>query len=137
MGRVLALDYGEKKIGIAMSDKTRTIATSKEYIHNNPQFFDNLKKFISENEVDEIILGLPLKLNGEDSEQTVRVRNFKELLDKNLGMVSTLVDERLTTSYAEKLMISGNVRRDKRKQKIDSLSAQIFLQNYLDKCQKQ
>jgi len=100
MGRVLALDYGEKKIGIAMSDKTRTIATAKEYIHNNPQFFEILKKYISENEVDEIILGLPLKLNGEDSEQTIRVRNFKELLDNKLGLVSILVDERLKTSYA-------------------------------------
>ena len=136
MGRVLALDYGEKKIGIAISDKSRIIASSRDYIHNDISFISNLKKLIHDSDVDEVILGLPIKMDGEDSAQTTRVREFKEYLNEQIGMKIILVDERLTTSYAEKLMISGNVRREKRKQKIDSLSAQIFLQNYLDKCQK-
>jgi putative Holliday junction resolvase len=136
MGRVLALDYGEKRIGCALSDKSRIIASSTDYILNDNNLFANIKKLMTEKEADEIILGLPLTLSGEDSTQTVTVREFKEALEEELLCKVTLYDERLTTSYAQKILISGNINRKKRKQKVDSLSAQIFLQNYLDKLQK-
>ena len=136
MGRILALDYGEKRIGCAISDKSRIIASSIDYIANDNNLFANIKKLILEKEVDAIILGLPLMLNGDESTQTATVREFKEVLEQELSKEVTLYDERLTTSYAEKILISGNINRKKRKQKVDSLSAQIFLQNYLDKLQK-
>ena len=136
MGRILGIDYGEKRIGLAISDKSKIFASTKDFIYNNDHLLENLKQIVDENEVEEIILGLPLKLNGEESESTISVKYFKEELDDFFDIKITLMDERLTTSYAEKLMISGNVRRNKRKQKIDSLSAQIFLQNYLDKIKK-
>jgi putative Holliday junction resolvase len=133
MSRILGIDHGEAKIGLAVSDKTQTIANSFKYLKNDNNLFDELEKIVNEKEISEIVIGLPLMLSGEDSIQTQKVREFKEELEQALNIKTEFIDERLSTSYAEKILISGNVRRKKRKEKIDSLSAQILLQNYLDK----
>ncbi len=136
MSRVLGIDHGDKKIGLAVSDKSRIIATPIDYIFNDDNLIENLKKLINEYEIAEFVIGLPLMLSGEESIQTEKVRDFKDFIENELQIEMNFLDERLTTSYAEKLLISGNMKRKKRKEKIDSLSAQIILQNYLDKTQK-
>ncbi len=136
MSRILGIDHGEKKIGLAVSDKSATIANSINYINNDSNVIDKFHGIVKEYEIREIVMGLPIKLDGEDSIQTEKVREFKSMLEQELNLQIEFIDERLTTSYAEKILISGNVRRKKRKEKIDSLSAQILLQNYLDKKQK-
>jgi len=133
MGRVLGIDYGEKRIGVAISDKSKIFAQPLDFVFNNANVYENISKIVKEKEVELIIIGLPLKLNGEESETSVTVREFSHKLNNFLKVNTEFIDERLTTSYAEKLLISGDVKRKDRKKLIDSLSAQIFLQNYLDK----
>ena len=83
-------------------------------------------------EVETIVLGLPLLLSGKDSETTTLVRSFAEVLEKTTGLPLILWDERLTSKQVEKVMMEGNVNRKKRAQHVDTLSATLILQNYLD-----
>lgn len=135
MGRVMALDVGNVRIGIAVSDLMGIIAnpletyTRKGNLTVDAQYIANLAK---QREVSLFVSGLPLSLSGGENEQTLKTREFIEELKKHTDIPVKFLDERFTTLSAERVLIQGNVRRENRKKVIDKVAATIILQNYLD-----
>lgn len=123
---MLAIDYGEKRVGLAISDENREFAFELT-IWPLTDFFKNLPGLIVEKEIKKIILGHPLNLQGQPTKKTEEVLKFKDKLQASLenGVELDLIDERLSSKMAEK--IAGSSKN------IDGLAAQIFLQNYLNK----
>ena len=140
MGRILALDVGDKTIGVAVSDALSLIANGVTTIERVGIKKDTgaVLDYIKEYDCKEVVIGLPLNLNGTDSVQTEKVRQFAEKLSNKLrssGMADVAVrlhDERFTTKLAEQVLIDGGVRREDRKKVIDKQAAVLILQSYLD-----
>ena len=134
MGRILALDVGDKRIGLALSDPLKMIANPLETLFRTTLNKDmaHLLEVIQQKEVELIVCGLPVSLAAKETEQTQKTRLFVEELSKRTTLPIKFIDERLTTSSAERVLIEGGVRRENRKQVIDKVAATIILQNYLD-----
>ena len=132
--RILALDHGTKRIGVAVSDETKTIAQPLEYIPAEPfaGFLDRLKQLIREKEVSLILIGLPRNMDGSYGPAAEKVQTFVAALKDAVVIPVTTLDERLTSAQANRVLIQGGVRRDKRKEKVDKMAAAILLQSYLD-----
>jgi putative holliday junction resolvase len=132
--RILALDHGSKRIGVAMSDETKTIAQPLEFIPAEPfaDFLARLKKILKEKEIDLILIGLPRNMDGGYGPAAQKVETFVGILKTAITVPIKMWDERLTSSQANKMLIQGKVRRDKRKEKVDKTAAAILLQSYLD-----
>ena len=136
MGRVMALDVGDVRIGIAVSDLMGIIAnpletyTRKGNLDVDAQYIVNLAK---SKEVSLFISGLPLGLKGQENEQTAKTREFIDKIKEICDIPVEYLDERFTTLSAERVLIEGNVRRENRKKVIDKVAATIILQNYLDR----
>ncbi len=130
----MALDYGEVRIGIAFSDIMNIIANGYEtYTRQNlDKDLEYLSNLCKEKEVDTIVVGLPVNMDGTEGDRAVKTREFAEKLSSVSGLPIKFLDERLTSVSAEKMLIEASVRREKRKQVIDKISATIILQNYLD-----
>ena len=135
--RKLALDLGDARIGVAQSDLMGIIANGLETINRT-----NLKKdltyiaeLVKKNQVDTVVLGLPINMDGTKGERVEKTYAFaeqlKEVLPSNVKI--DFIDERLTTVAAERVLLQADVRRDKRKTVIDKMAATIILQCYLDK----
>ena len=136
--RVLAVDFGERRIGLALSDPTRTIAQPLPTLVRRAGKripFGKILEIISQNDVAQLVLGLPLTMSGDDSDWTRTVREFGEQLAKRSGLPVELVDERLTSVRAEKAVRELGLKKKAREQKerIDSAAAMILLQMYLDR----
>ena len=132
--RILALDHGTVRIGVALSDELKMIASPLEFIPAEP-FADvlaQLKGLIREKEVELIVIGLPRNMDGSYGPAAEKVREFVNALKDALGIPIRTWDERLTSTQANRLLISGGVRRDQRKEKVDGMAAAILLQSYLD-----
>ena len=135
--RYLGLDLGTRTLGISISDLTLTIATAYKTI----RFLENdylslvpiLKNIIEENDVSKIILGYPKNMNNTIGDRANTTMEFKKIIEDNLNMEVIMQDERLSTKEAHYYMIEADMSRKKRKQKVDSLAANIILQTYLDK----
>jgi putative holliday junction resolvase len=138
VGRVLGIDYGERRVGIAISDPTATIAqplpTLKRRAGKRPPI-SKILEIISTNEVEEIVVGLPLALSGDDSDWTREVRSFAKTLQARAGIPVALIDERLTSVVAERSVRELGLKKKEREQKerIDSAAAMILLQMHLDR----
>jgi len=132
--RILALDHGTKRIGVAVSDETKTIAQPLEYILAEPfaPFLDRLKKILVEKEIDLILIGQPRNMDGSYGPAAQKVEAFVAVLNTAITVPIKMWDERLTSTMANKVLIQGGVRRDKRKEKVDKMAAAILLQSYLD-----
>lgn len=132
--RILALDHGSKRIGIAVSDETKTIAQPLEYIAAEPiaDLLTRLKQLIREKEVDLILIGQPRNMDGSYGPAAQKVETFVAVLKSAIAVPIKMWDERLTSTMANKALIQGGVRRDKRKEKVDKMAAAILLQSYLD-----
>jgi putative Holliday junction resolvase len=132
--RVLAIDHGSKRMGIAVSDELKMIAQPLEFIPAEPfpAFLTRLEELILEKEVESILVGLPRNMDGSYGPAALKVQEFVEVLKGALSVPIKTWDERLTSAQANKLLIQGNVRRDKRKEKVDAMAAAILLQSYLD-----
>ncbi len=138
--RKIGLDVGDKTIGVAVSDEMGIIAQGITTIERVGIKKDTGKvlDYINEYNCDTVVIGLPLKLDGTDSPQTEKVREFRQKLENKLkgsGMNHVKVDyydERLTTVMAERVLIEADMRRSKRKEIIDRQAAIIILQSYLD-----
>lgn len=130
----MGLDYGDKTIGIAISDQMRWTAQSKGVIRrkNLTEDFQELKDYIEEYNIDEIIVGLPKNMNGTLGKRAEKTNQFVNFLEKRLEIPIKLWDERLTTRQAEGILIEADLSRKKRKNVIDQLAAAIILQSYLD-----
>ncbi len=132
--RILALDHGTRRIGVAVSDETKTIAQPLEYIPAEPfaDFLERLKQLLAEKEVDCILLGLPRNMDGSYGPAAQKVEAFASALKSAVTVPIKLWDERLTSTMANRILIQANVRRDKRKEQVDKMAAAILLQSYLD-----
>jgi len=132
--RILALDHGTKRIGVAVSDEMKMIAAPLEYILAEPfaDFLARLKEIIREKEVELIIIGMPRNMDGSYGPAALKVQEFVAVLKDAIAIPMKTLDERLTTVQAQKFLIQGNVRRDQRKEKVDKTAAAILLQGYLD-----
>ena len=129
---LLGLDFGDKTIGIAVSDKTRTIATPLITI-KRISILKDIEKIISmieEYKVGGVVIGLPLSLNGEENNRTIKVRSFGKELKKNIEV--TFYDERFSTDVIFKELRKGSISTTKIKKKIDHLAASYILQGFLD-----
>ena len=132
--RILALDHGTKRIGVAVSDETKTIAQPLEYILAEPfaDFLARLKKLLVEKEIDLILIGLPRNMDGSYGPEAQKVEAFVAVLKMAITVPIKTWDERLTSAQANRVLIEAKVRRDKRKEKVDKMAAAILLQSYLD-----
>ena len=132
--RILALDHGTRRIGVAVSDETKTIAQPLEYILAEPfgDFIKRLNQILLEKEVDLLLIGLPRNMDGSYGPAADKVKTFVGVLKTATVVPIKLWDERLTSSQANKILIQGGVRRDKRKENVDKMAAAILLQSYLD-----
>ncbi|MDD3341235.1 MAG: Holliday junction resolvase RuvX [Bacilli bacterium] len=135
--RYLGLDLGTRTLGISMSDLTGTIATAYQTIRFADSDYESVLKplgeLIQRENVKELVLGLPKNMNNTMGERCETTLTFKELLEKTFSIKVHLQDERLSTVEATNYMIKADMSRKKRKNKIDSLAANIILQSYLDK----
>lgn len=133
--RVLALDVGSKRIGVAMSDALGLTAQGLMTLQrtSDETSLATLDKTVTENQVDKIIVGLPLKLDGSDSEQTIAVRQFCEKLRRRFRRRAEIItwDERFSTAAAARNLLEADLSRKKRREVIDKMSAVHILQGYL------
>ena len=134
MGRVLGIDYGDSRIGLAMSDPLKIIASPYKTIRNegNEKCLQVFQSLIKEKDVEAIVVGLPMGLKGQETVQTKKVREFANLLYA-LKLPIHLEDERLSSVSAEKSMIQQNIKTGHNKGLIDQRAAAIILQQFLDK----
>ncbi|SHJ49779.1 Holliday junction resolvase RuvX [Paramaledivibacter caminithermalis] len=132
--RLMGLDVGDKTIGVAVSDLLGLTAQGLETINRtgNKAAINRLRKIISEKEVKKIVVGLPKNMNGTLGPQGKKVLSFVEKLKNKVDIEIVLWDERLTTVAAERMLISADVSRKKRKKVIDKVAAVYILQGYLD-----
>jgi putative Holliday junction resolvase len=133
--RVLAVDPGSKRVGLAVSDPTGTIAQPLTTIGAEPlaSLPTRLADIAKDHEATRIVVGLPRRLDGTFGPEAKAARDLADALRKAAAMPVELVDERLTTAAAEKAMLEGGVRRAKRRATIDRVAATLLLQSHLDR----
>lgn len=141
--KYLCLDYGDKRIGVAVSDEEKKFSFSRGILINDQGLSGNLLSLIRSENIEKIILGYPMNLRSERTELTEKVEKFKDKLEKLLQKNSIeadfeYFDERFTSKLARENILSSGLKKSKRQDKglIDSVSAQIILQDYLDKKSK-
>ena len=134
MKRIIGIDYGEVRVGISLSDLTQTIAKPFRTISykNLDDLLTQLKEIIIENEVDKLVVGIPYNMKGEDTKQTLKVKEFISFLESHLSYDIALIDERLSSIEAEKTMHKMNIKTGHNKSDIDKIAASVILQEYLD-----
>ncbi len=132
--RILGLDFGTRRIGVAISDGLMITAQGQDSIIRTDlaRDLDEIKKIIKENDISEIVIGLPISMNGSYSAKTKEVVEFIDNLSKAVDIPIETWDERLTSLQAERTLLEADVSRHKRKMLSDKLAAQIILQTYMD-----
>jgi putative Holliday junction resolvase len=132
--RILAIDHGTKRMGIALSDELGMVATPLEFILAEPfaDFLKRLKELIREKQVDLILVGMPRNMDGSYGPAALKVQEFVAVLKETIGVPINTWDERLTSAQANRMLIEADVRRNKRKERVDAAAAAILLQSYLD-----
>lgn len=132
--RIMGVDYGDVRIGIAMTDLSRTIASGLETYKRKSlkEDIEHLKQLIVEYKVKKVIFGLPLNMDGSKGIRVQATYDFVANLLKTIDISIEYVDERLTSVEAERFLISNDVSRKKRKDIIDKMSAVLILQDYLN-----
>lgn len=134
MGRVLGIDYGARRIGLALSDPLKMIASPFKTLVNSSanKLMVELQSIISDKEVEAIVIGIPIGMQGQDTAQTKRVRHFAETM-ADLGIPVSLEDERLSSVSATRALTMQKIKTGFNKAKVDRTAAAIILQQYLDK----
>lgn len=137
MDKFLGIDFGAVRIGIAISDYTKTIAFGREFIRNDNSSLTSIRSIAETENISKIILGYPVNLKGEKTKQTLEVEAFEDKLMKIFeGKIIEIIrwDERFTSKIAQESMLESGMRKKKRQQKgnIDIISAALLLQSYLD-----
>lgn len=132
--RVLGVDYGERRLGFAVSDPDGIIAMPIETIEvrDVKQALDAVRRFCERTGADSAVIGLPLNMNGTESAMSTKVKAFADRLRNMIKLPIIEWDERLSTKIAERVLLSADISRKKRKKARDKLSAQVILQGYLD-----
>ena len=138
MKKKIGLDIGTVRIGVATSDILGMLARAHESYRRRNLYLDTryMAGLAEKLDADTFVIGLPLKMDGSEGDSVRMVREFAEELSKLTNASIVFQDERLSTVSAERILIESNMRREKRKGVIDSVAAEIILQNYLDKIKK-
>lgn len=132
MGRILGIDHGDARIGIAMSDETEFLASPLATVQNRKAAIDEIVSMVVEHKVEMIVVGLPRNMNGTYGPATEKVRTFVEKLSKKTAVPIVEWDERLSTVSAHSDLRAAGLDSRKHKAVIDKIAARIILQNYLD-----
>jgi len=137
VGRIIGLDLGTKRIGVAISDESQVISFAEETINvtSIKASLNYIVDLVERYNADKVIIGLPLNMNGTKGSQAEKTIDFASRLQRRVKAGVLTFDERLTTSQGEQILIAADMSREKRKKHIDKLAAQIILQAYLD-CSK-
>lgn len=130
--RLLCLDIGGRRIGVAVSDELGTIASPVGMIDRRGDVARELRAFIERYGAARLVIGLPVSLSGREGPQAAETRAYADALAAEVGLPAEYWDERLTTSIAEQHLIAAGTRRSKRKQQVDAVAAAVILQGYLD-----
>lgn len=135
--RIMGLDFGEKTVGVAVSDSLLITAQSLEIITRKEEnklrkTLARIEEIITEYEVEKIVLGNPKHMNGSEGQRVELTKEFKASLERRTGLEVILWDERLTTVEAEEILKESKVRRQERKKYVDKIAAGLILQGYLD-----
>ena len=132
--RVLAIDHGTVRMGIAISDELKMIAQPLEFIPAEPfsGFLDRIKFLLSEYEVELLLLGMPRNMDGSYGDASIKVKEFEAILKKSTTIPIKTFDERLTSVQANRALTQGRVKKKKKKKNVDAIAAAILLQSYLD-----
>ena len=135
MGRFLAIDHGQKRIGLALSDPDKIISKPLKTISylNYGDLLKELILIINKHQVEQLIIGLPIGMHGKKTFQSEKVEEFKSFVEKKIDIPIIYVDERLSSVSAKKSLISQGIKTGHNKSKVDQTAAAIFLQYYLDK----
>lgn len=138
MAQYLGIDYGEKRIGLAIGDEGVGIAFPLCVLDNSGRrrVVEEISRIVKEREVTMIVVGLPIRLDGTRGIAAEKVERFADILKQHINLPVEFWDERLSTKIAERAMIEGGLRRERRRQCVDRATAQIILQSYLDACAK-
>jgi putative holliday junction resolvase len=133
-GRVAGIDYGTVRLGIALSDSRRTLASPFDnYIRRSPQAdAEYLRRLLTEERVTLIVVGLPIHVDGRESEKSREARKFGQWLSEATGLPVEFFDERFTTSEAQQFLGAAEMSKKQRKARLDKLAAQILLTGYLE-----
>ena len=134
MGRILAIDYGQKRVGLAVTDMLHITANGLDTVLVN-NVLDYLQKYIAKEPVERFVVGLPTQLNGQESESMQYIRPFVTGLKRKFPDIDVVyVDERFTSVLAHKAMLEGGLKKKARQNKelVDKISATIILQSYLE-----
>lgn len=137
--RIMGLDLGDKRIGVALSDPLGWTAQGLEVFESKgagEAAIRKIKELVRKHEVDKVIVGHPRNMDGSHGPRAEKARTFAGRLAKALNLTVELWDERLTTVAAEKLLIEADMSRSRRRQVIDKMAAVLILQNYLDACSR-
>ncbi|MBS3813193.1 Holliday junction resolvase RuvX [Candidatus Bipolaricaulota bacterium] len=134
-GKVMGLDWGSKRIGVAISDPGRSIAASSFTYNrkNSEEDLSYLRRLVRDKEITLIVVGMPITMAGEEGEVAEQVREFIGRLTEEVDVPVDVIDERLTSAEAERVLLSSDVSRRKRKEHRDKLAATLILQRYLDR----
>lgn len=132
MSRLMALDYGSVRIGVAVSDLTGTLAQPVGNVDARGDVLAQLRELCQRYQVERIVIGLPRHLNGSEGESARLARELGESIRTQLQREVVYLDERLTSAAAERLLLEADLSRQKRRAKVDRLAAALILQNYLD-----
>jgi len=132
--KVLALDYGRARTGVAVSDPSGTIARPLGVVEraHTPGGLDRIAELVTNEQAEQVVAGLPLTLRGEIGPQAQLVQAFAKALERAIPVPVRLFDERLTTVAAERMMLDLGMKPDQRKARIDEVAASIILQDFLD-----
>ncbi len=135
--RIMGLDFGSKTVGVAISDSLLITAQGVEIIRRKEenklrQTLARIEELIVENDVEKIVLGLPVNMNGTEGARVELTMEFKEKLERRTGLPVVMWDERLTTVAADEIMMEAGIRRENRKNYVDMIAATLILQGYLD-----
>ncbi len=133
-GKILGLDWGTKRIGVAISDIFQQMAFGRTSIENksNDYVIKKLDSIINEENIISIILGFPTSLEGKKTNSTIKVEEFKALLERNFKIPIILQDERLTSVESDSIITSLNIKKKDKKKENDIIAASLILKNYLD-----
>ena len=133
--RILGMDYGSITLGLSLSDETKTIASAYKTIRYKKMsdLLDELDKVFNEFDIELVVLGNPLNLDGSISKRCEETYKFKEIIEERYKKEVKLVDERYTTVIINNMLIESGTRRERRKEVVDKLSSVLILQSYLDR----
>ncbi|MBI4535069.1 MAG: Holliday junction resolvase RuvX [Ignavibacteriae bacterium] len=133
-GRILGIDYGSKRIGVAVSDPLKIISQGVGTLENDDRTFDRLKKIITEREIDLIVVGMPYTDDGGKGKKALEVDAFIESLIRTTDVGIVTWDESFSSVNAQRSFIDGGMKKKQRRQKqrVDEMAARLMLQDYLD-----